>query len=65
LLSSAQDQNLAGQSALAVSGDRRLAWFLGFAPSTSPQWAIVVLLENGDAAASRQIAASTLAELSP
>jgi len=59
------EQDMAGQLALAVSGDRRLAWFLGFAPITSPNWAIVVLLENGDVAACRRIAASTRARLMP
>jgi peptidoglycan glycosyltransferase len=63
-LNSMQDQDLAGQSALAASGNRRLEWFLGFAPITSPHWVIVVLLESGDAATSRQIAVATLAKLS-
>jgi cell division protein FtsI/penicillin-binding protein 2 len=57
--------DLAGQVALAASGENRLAWFLGFAPARSPQWAIVVLLENGDAAADWQIATSVRTKLAP
>jgi len=58
-------QDLAGQVTLAASGENRLAWFLGFAPIHSPQWAIVVLLENGDAAADWQIATSVRTKLAP
>jgi peptidoglycan glycosyltransferase len=57
--------DLGGQIALAVSGENQLTWFLGFAPALSPRWAIVVLLEGGDAATCYQIAASTRAKLSP
>jgi peptidoglycan glycosyltransferase len=56
--------DLAGQAALAISGENRLAWFLGFAPASSPRWAIVVLIENGDAATSQSIAADVRTELS-
>jgi peptidoglycan glycosyltransferase len=57
--------DMAGQVALAVSGEDRLAWFVGFAPASSPRWAIVVLIENGDAATSQAVAASVRTELSP
>lgn len=57
--------DLAGQAALAISGENRLAWFLGFAPASSPRWVIVVLIENGDAAASQSVAAAVRAKLSP
>ena len=49
---------LAGQTALALGGDKRLVWFLGFAPSRSPTRTIVILLENGDVEAVHQIAAT-------
>ncbi len=55
--------DLAGQTALAVSGENQLAWFIGFAPVDSPQWVIVVLLEDGDGAAAHQIAAQVNAKL--
>ena len=54
-----------GQVAFATSGDKRLIWFVGFAPIQSPRWAIVVLLENGDAATCYQIAATTREKLEP
>ena len=57
--------DMAGQAALAVSGENRLAWFMGFAPPSSPRWVIVVLIENGDAATAQSIAASVRAELAP
>jgi hypothetical protein len=57
--------DLYGQAALALSGQRRIAWFVGAAPFTAPRWAIVVLLENGDAATARQIAASIRIHLTP
>ena len=57
--------DMAGQAALAVSGASRLAWFMGFAPASSPRWAIVVLIENGDAATSQAVAASVRTELTP
>jgi peptidoglycan glycosyltransferase len=63
--SSLVQDDAAGQVALAVSGDHRLAWYLGFSPALSPRWAIVVLLEQGDATACRQVAASVKAKLSP
>jgi peptidoglycan glycosyltransferase len=55
--------DLGGQVALALSGESKLTWFIGFAPSTSPRWVIVVLLENGNAATSYQIAAQIGAKL--
>jgi len=58
-------EDLAGQVALAVSGNNRLTWFLGFAPASSPRWAIVVLLENSDAATCQSVAASVRTKLSP
>jgi peptidoglycan glycosyltransferase len=60
-----RDASLAGQSALALSGDRRLAWFLGYAPAHAPRWVIVILLENGEAATCEQIAASIQSQLTP
>jgi peptidoglycan glycosyltransferase len=57
--------DLAGQAALAVSGENRLAWFLGFAPASSPRWVIVVLIENGDVATSQSVAASVRTRLFP
>jgi cell division protein FtsI/penicillin-binding protein 2 len=57
--------DMTGQAALAVSGENRLAWFMGFAPPNSPRWAIVVLIEDGDAATSLSVAASVRTELSP
>ena len=56
---------LAGQTALAISGESQLAWFTGLAPASAPQWAIVVLLEDGDGAAAYQIAAQVGATLTP
>jgi peptidoglycan glycosyltransferase len=57
--------DLAGQAALANSGEGWLAWFLGLAPASSPRWVIVVLIEDGDAATSQSVAASVRAKLSP
>jgi peptidoglycan glycosyltransferase len=54
---------LAGQTALAVSGEKQHAWFIGFAPSSSPRWVIVVLLEQENAATAHQIAAQVSATL--
>jgi peptidoglycan glycosyltransferase len=56
LSSSSGQSDLGGQVAMAQSGESGLAWFIGFAPSTAPRRVIVVLLENGDAATSYQIA---------
>jgi len=55
--------DLAGQTALAISGENQLAWFTGLAPASAPQWSIVVLLEDGDSAAANQIAAQVSAAL--
>jgi penicillin-binding protein A len=55
--------DLAGQTALAISGDSQLAWFSGLAPASAPQWAIVVLLEDGDTAAAQRVAAQVSAKL--
>jgi hypothetical protein len=57
--------DMAGQTALAVSGENRLAWFLGLAPPGSPRWVIVVLIENGEATTSQSVAASVRTKLSP
>ena len=55
--------DLTGQAALAISGDNRIAWFTGFAPVQSPQWVIVILVENGDAATVSSIATQIRSEL--
>lgn len=55
--------SLAGQAALAIGGENQYAWFIGFAPASAPEWVIVVLLEDNDASAARQIAAQVSAKL--
>ncbi len=55
--------NLAGQTALAVGGEKQHAWFVGFVPSSSPQWVIVVVLEQENAATAYQVAAQVSATL--
>jgi len=57
--------DLAGQVAYAISGEELLVWFVGFAPAQSPRWAIVVLLENGDAESGWQIAVAAQSKLPP
>jgi len=57
--------DLAGQSAQALGGENRFAWFWGFAPVGSPRWAIVVLLENDEATTARAAAVQVRAALSP
>ena len=55
--------DLGGQVALAFSGKNQIAWFTGFAPTQSPRWVIVVLVENGDAATVSTIAAQIRSQL--
>jgi peptidoglycan glycosyltransferase len=57
--------DLAGQAALALSGENQIAWFAGFAPAPSPRWVIVTLVENGDATTVSSIAAQIRPELGP
>lgn len=49
--------DLVGQVALSVGGENQFTWFVGLAPSGSPRWVIVVLLEESDAATASQVAA--------
>ncbi len=40
------DGNTAGHGGTALSGDKQLSWFIGFAPVDQPKYAIAVLIET-------------------
>ncbi|MFN8598467.1 MAG: penicillin-binding transpeptidase domain-containing protein [Anaerolineae bacterium] len=40
------NDGVAGHSGVALSGNKRLAWFIGLAPADRPRYAIAVLLEQ-------------------
>jgi peptidoglycan glycosyltransferase len=48
-------------TAITGSGGKALAWFMGFGPFASPQYAVVVILESGDPRTARDIGQALLA----
>ncbi len=57
--------DVASQMASAASGQNTLTWFTGLAPVDSPKWVIVVLIENGDATVTYQVADQVRSALGP
>ena len=48
------EDNVAGHSGTAISGDKQLSWFIGLAPIDQPRYAIAVLIESAPGSAGAQ-----------